>query len=994
MESFIIRKLIETTETYGSKVAIVDYPAAAYGGTANCRQPRTTTYDQLWRNARKVAACILDSGIAPQSFVTIELPQSMEFLAAQLGVWLAHCVAVPVGVNFPEERKTYIREHCDSALHIDYNKVQDMFCSEKLADVSIPDESEDALLIYTSGSTGNPKGILHDHRSLMNPIEVSLQLVIPTPEDRYASYVPSYFIVELSYMVIIFGTELHIIPMEVAKDTNALADYHRDHAITMAFVSATVIPVYTCKSNTLKIVYTGSDRVVCREKPPFRLINAYGLTETAGGIIFAEITDVTDNAPIGLPVKGIEFALLDDDLQPVAQGEEGEICLKGHFAKCYFKDEEMTRELYRGGWLHTRDLGRLTPDGLIQFVNRKDWMVKVNGHRVEPGEVEAAMRKAHGVKKAVVKGFPGSQGSQYLVGYYTLEEERGEWSVESGKRMEETIRALLERLLPHYMVPTFFVQLDAFPLNANGKVDRKSLMPPASESLQEDYVAPTNETEALLCQAFAKVLQLPRVGINDDFIQLGGDSIKMMSVQQFCAASDNDVLRTISARQIYQGRTPKGIATLLEKTIKYEKALLDDYPLSGIQNSYLQLCLQHVGQPVFNVSNLLALHGETDMQRLASAIEKVVSSHAGLHARLFENAEGEVRQKVVREPFSLRVEHLSEKAFEAEKLQLVQPFRLLIPHETGDRLFRFRLFETEGGKYLFYDIHHVIYDGASQTILFRDIEQAYHGMTTETEDWTLFEMAAEEQHIRQTEALQLARSWYRSTFANAIPLWRPDTAPDASPKLTSLMTTLDVPVEKSEAACASAGVTMNALTTAAFAFMLGQYAHTKDVVFASAYNAREDSRVRNTVGLFARPLFVRICWTADTRTKDFLQGMRRTLLECMDNSIYSYAEMQADIPMSPGYLFIYQGDLAGEPVIGGHPTTALTIAEKQAASAIEAHLFLDRANSCLKMKMLYKQAFYTEDDIKRMVAYYQSVLKGLMTTEHLYDITRWNHNQQ
>jgi hypothetical protein len=376
------------------------------------------------------------------------------------------------------------------------------------------------------------------------------------------------------------------------------------------------------------------------------------------------------------------------------------------------------------------------------------------------------------------------------------------------------------------------------------------------------------------------------------------------------------------------------------------------------------------------------------MQRLAQAIGKVVAVHAGLHARLFVNTKGEARQKYAPEPYTVSVERMTESAFEAEEQHLVQPFRLLAndPRHLGDRLFRFRLFETEKGKYMFYDIHHIIYDGASQTILFSDIERAYQGKTIEPEDWTLFEMAAEEQTVRQTEALQQARTWYRATFADATPLYRPDTAPDASPKLASLTTTLDVPSDAIKEACRSAGVTMNALTTAAFALLLGRQACSNDVVFASAYNAREDSRVRHTVGLFARPLFIRSRWTAHTLTKDFLQHMRNHLLECMENSIYSYAEMQADNPLSPGYLFIYQGHLTGEPVIGGHPTKAVAIAEKQAISAIEVHLFLDEAEKCLKMKMIYKQAFYTEDHIKSMVTEYQNALKGIMTTVHLSDI--------
>ena len=911
MESFIIRQLIETTERYGSKVAVVDYPAAADGGTADCRQPRTTTFDQLWRNARKVAACILDAGIAPQSFVTIELPQSMEFLAAQLGVWLAHCVAVPVGVNFPDERKTYIREHCDSVLHINDQMLQDILSSEKLADVSVPEESEDALLIYTSGSTGNPKGILHDHRSLENHNEIFLQVTPTTPEDRFAAYAPSYFIAELFYLVLIFGTELHIVPMEVAKDINALSDYHRDHSITMAFVSATAIPFYHCESESLHVIITCSDRVVCLKKPSYHLINVYGLTETAGGVICTEIKDVTDNAPIGLPLKGFECALLDDDLQPVAQGEEGEICLKGHFAKCYFKDEEMTRELYRGGWLHTRDLGRLTPDGLIQFVNRKDWMVKVNGHRVEPGEVEAAMRKAHGVKKAVVKGFPGSQGSQYLVGYYTLEEERGEWSVESGKRMEETIRALLERLLPHYMVPTFFVQLDAFPLNANGKVDRKSLMPPASESLQEDYVAPTNETEALLCQAFAKVLQLPRVGINDDFIQLGGDSIKMMSVQNECPA-----LR-LSSKMVYQYRTPRRIAEALleERGEKIEErggAVAQDYPLNDVQQVFYGLCkTAPSGEPLFNSPALYKLGDGVDLQRMSRAIDTVVAAHPSMMMKIVEKGE-EGMPRIVYDKdyrFATAIETLSDEDFDALLPTLVQPFPL-----TGAPLLRIRLYQTATRKYLFYDFHHLVFDGVSLQVFHDEINKAYAGEEIPVEEATIYELNAEEEQAVQTEAYEEAKEWFAHEFADGpketFPI--PDLTPlPAPPTFGHIYRRLDIPShEQLETVCRTKGVTLNVLFMAAGALVIGNCNNTCDVLLSASYHARTELRLQRTFGFLAKPRLMRFRWQQGEAIDDYLQRTKEHIMGNMARDVYPITHQMAHLGLSNNMvLFMYEGGL-------------------------------------------------------------------------------------
>lgn len=480
MKSLLVKRFLEAVGQFGSKVAVVE------GGE------RRTTYVEMLSYAHRVVAYIQARKIASQSFITIELPASVDFLAVEMGVWIAGCVAVPIGVAFPEERKAYIRRHCDAALNIDVSLLNDInACRHQTVNPEIPDELDNALLVYTSGSTGTPKGILHDHKSIaVNGVRM-FDTYSLTPDDRFAGGIPPYFIAAIYYWKLIEGTEVHIVEADITKDIVKLAQYHRDNGITIAFVSATVFPIYKCIAPTMRVIITGSDRVICREKPSYRVENTYGLSETVGPVVHTQVSEPTENAPIGLPIPGVSFAILDDDLNPVPQGQEGEICLKGYFCKCYFKNDEQTKELYRGGWLHTKDLGRVLPDGRIQFVNRKDWMVKVNGQRVEPGEVEAAMCSIAGVQRAVVKGFAGGNGSQYLVGYYTTESG-------AAPMTEAEFRAVLGRKLPSYMVPTRMVHLDAFPLNNNGKINRLVLEAPERTMSEAEYVEPRNEVEAAL----------------------------------------------------------------------------------------------------------------------------------------------------------------------------------------------------------------------------------------------------------------------------------------------------------------------------------------------------------------------------------------------------------------------------------------------------------------------------------------------------------------
>ena len=964
VKSQIVNRFIEAVKAYGPKSAVVDWPD---GGSE-----RRTTFDTLMQRARQVAAFIHDKGIAPQSFITLELPAGMEFLAGEMGVWMARCVAVPVGTTFPEERKAFIRQHCEAVVNIDeelMGTMGTMGTMGVMGKMEIPDETDNALLVYTSGSTGTPKGILHDHRSLaVNGLRM-FDTYSLTPDDRFAGGIPPYFIAAIYYWKLLLGTEVHFVPTDINKDIVRMAQYHRDHGITIAFVSASVFPMYRCEAPTIRVIITGSDRVICRQRPTYRVENTYGLSETVGPIVHTRVDEPTENAPIGLPIPGVEVALLDDDLRPVPQGEDGEICLKGYFCKGYFKDEERTLQLYRGGWLHTNDLGRLLPDGRIQFVNRKDWMVKVNGQRVEPGEVEATICGIEGISRAVVKGFLNpSSGSQYLVGYYTVKSE--EIKVKS-----EEVRKVLEQKLPSYMVPSFLVPMERFPLNANGKIDRKSLQAPERSELAAEYAAPRNEVESALCDIMAQVMELPRVGIDDDFRQLGGDSIQMMTMQQMCADSDIKELHAISTAIIYQGATPRRMAEMLSQVQPKVKPVMDDYPLNEMQKGYFFSCLENSGQPVANIPSLYRIPEQVDIERLKEAIEKTVGSHETFHTRLFMTDNDEPRQKIVKDTFNLTTEHLSNTEFEAERERLIQSYKIF-----GERLFRIRLFEVEGMYYLYIDVNHIVFDGTSRQILYRDIDRAYRHLPIEEEDWTLGQMAAEESDLRKGEAFTEARDWFLRTFDKE-KLVRPLTSADDGAKPVSKTYDLDLSYSEVERFCQREGVTMNVITMAAYMLLLGSYADTQDVTILTAFNARDDMRTRNTIGYLASNPLVRGQWTASMARTAFLHQIRQSLFDAMGHNIFKFSDVMNEWDIMPAYQFICQGDLTGDMTVGGNAFEELPFERTFFPFCLEVQLFYSKASDNFNVVAMLSNQLHDEGWLQRWTERYTACLRGLMTAK-------------
>ena len=956
MQSQLVTRFIEAVKVFGPKSAVVDWPDG--------KTERSTSFDTLMLRARQVATFIKTEGITPQSFVTLELPAGMEFLAAEMGVWMARCVAVPIGTTFPEERKSYIRNHCDAVLNIDQALMDRIGSIDLMDETGMPDETDNALLVYTSGSTGTPKGILHDHRSLaVNGLRMYDTYHL-SPDDRFAGGIPPYFIAAIYYWKLILGTEVHFVPTEINKDIVRMAQYHRDHGITIAFVSATVFPLYRCIAPSIRVIITGSDRVICREKPTYRVENTYGLSETVGPVVHTQVCEPTENAPIGLPIPGVEFALLDDELRPVPQGTDGEICLKGYFCKGYFKDEERTQQLYRGGWLHTNDLGRLLPDGRIQFVNRKDWMVKVNGQRVEPGEVEAAMCAIEGISRAVVKGFLNKEsGSQYLVGYYTPANQVG----------EAEVRSVLEQKLPSYMVPSFFVPMEQFPLNANGKIDRKSLQAPERKTLNSEYVAPRNEVETALCDIMARVMNLPRVGIDDNFRELGGDSIQMMTLQQMCADSTVELLHNISTAIIYQGATPRKMAEMLGQAQPKARPQMDDYPLNEMQKGYFFACMENPSQPVGNIPSLYRIPEQVDIERLKEAIEKTVNSHETFHTRLFMTDSGEPRQKIVKNTFNLTTEHLSKAEFEVERERLIQPYSIF-----DERLFRIRMFEVEGTHYLYIDVNHIIFDGTSRQILYRDIDRSYRHLPIEEEDWTLGQMAAEECDLRKGETFTEARDWFLRTFDKE-KLVRPLPPMQDGARPESKTFSLDISYSEVEQFCQREGVTINVITMAAYMLLLGSYADTQDVTILTAYNARDDIRTRNTIGYLATNPLVRGQWTPAMPRTEFLLQIRQNLLDAMGHSIFKFSDVFVEWGIMATYQFICQGDLTGDMNVGGNEFEEMPFERTFFPFSLEVQLFYSKKTDNFNVVAMLNNQLHGKDWLQRCAERFTACLRGLMT---------------
>ena len=963
---FILR-LLDSFKTNEDKIAVVDQNGQ-----------RQTTYKELFMMACRVAGYIRANGIPKQSRIGICLPNCMEYVAAELGIWLTDNVIVPMGDSYPQERINYIIGHSEASLLIDQESFISIAKEEPIEIYQLPKENDMMALYYTSGSTGYPKGVIHTYHTFdfSQYILDTLQKVDPL----IMGMTLSMFFVVSEYMLatLCVGGKVVIVPPSIIKDISKLEAFYLRYHITYAFFTPSILRFFKKPSSDLKLVMVASERVSGIAPDGYRLINIYGQTETGEGCFKFDIDRAYENTPIGKPTMDhLEYRILQDDLQEVAQGEEGELCLRGRLSPGYYKDAQRTKELWRGGWLHTGDIVRELPDGNIIYVNRKDWMMKINGQRVEPGEVEAVMKQIDGIENAIVKGFT-TKNRQYLCAYY----------IASENISEDTIREYLLSKLPAYMVPAYLVRMDNFPLLPNGKTDRKSLHAPIVQAdgiAQSAYTEPTNNVERQLCDAFEKALYVDRIGIDDDFFELGGDSIRVMEVQTLCPEL------ALSSQMIYANRTPRRIADACSHTeyVNFERQ--NDYPLSQSQLGIYAECMSRKGEVAYNNGMLFQLNPAVDTDRLAKACEIVVEAHPYIKTRLFVDSQGNPRQlRNDSEIYHQNVETFTQQEFEKLKSKLILPFDLL-----NDRLFRIRILKTKEAQYLFIDFHHIIFDGISYNILLQDLKDAYEQLHVEREDFSGYEIALEEESLRQTETYTSAKKWYKEQFESLKVSSLPIPEIQES-KIAYGQELLELSFDYNQLlkACDYYEVTPNVLTTTVFGYMLGVNTYAQESLFATIFSGRQDLKTQRSIAMLVKTLPVYTKWDENTTVQDLLQTTKQQLLGSMSNCLFSFADVKSmNNAINSHILFAYQDDLKR---CDSELFTYQPLMENETGENLTFEVL--RSSSKLILHAEYHSNEYTQSFIQRLMHCYNTILGNFLNikseAKHLCELPILTDDEQ
>jgi amino acid adenylation domain-containing protein len=534
-----------------------DAPAVSLGET-------TLTYAGLNTRANNLAHRLIELGIGPGMPVAVCMSRNLDLIVALIGILKAGGAYVPMDPSYPRERLAFMLEDTNASVLIAEKAIAEVLPDHRARTILMDKESDDlagergdnpsrdagpgdlAYIIYTSGSTGLPKGVCVRHESVLNLFADFDRRRPISPGERCSLWTSVSFDVSVYeiFTPLIAGGTLFIASDAVRFDSAAFVEWLSANRIASAYVPPLMLEDLRAWIEKHRGVLSLGRLLVgvepIREKllaammemvPGLVIINGYGPTEaTICATLFTVRPDSARdrNTPIGKPVQNTRVLLLDSAMRPVPVGVPGEIHIGGRgLAREYFKRPDLTAERFvhdpfagaPGARLYkTGDMAKYLADGCIEFIGRVDYQVKVRGFRVEPGEIEFALRQHPSVKDAVVLAKGDRTGVKRLVAYL----------VPAGAAAGTSeLRAFLKEKLPEYMVPTAFVTMEAFPLTANGKLDRAALPEPeiTRADIRSRFVAPRNEIEHQLALIWEKVIGIEPIGVTDSFFDLGGHSL-------------------------------------------------------------------------------------------------------------------------------------------------------------------------------------------------------------------------------------------------------------------------------------------------------------------------------------------------------------------------------------------------------------------------------------------------------------------------------------
>jgi amino acid adenylation domain-containing protein len=1007
-------------------------------------EDQTLTYQELNARSNALANCLIkEYKVSKISKVAVLLERSVESVVSMVAAIKSGACYLSIDPNYPTDRVAYLikdsaadviisteqlsRKHGLTAYQIlDLGKTN-LGNYETSNPSQWIDLAEACFIIFTSGSTGIPKAVVQTHRTMSNLVQWDVNHSGLDRDLKNLQYVSFNFDVHVHdcWAVLCGGGILYLTPESIRLDFLALWAFIKDQGIQVLSFAFSTFRQLMEQNKHLNLSVPELKHLICsgeqlvinptlqkffEANPQVWLHNHYGPCETlftTYSITKSELgINVDSKILIGRPGPNVQIYILDASRNLVAQGIEGEIYIGGDGMSIgYLNKEELTaqkfiespftkgKRLYKSG-----DLGKWTEDGQIQCTGRIDDQVKIRGHRIELGEIEHALGQHKEIKQAVVLAKMNESGEKELVAYIT-----------ANKALNATLlRSYLNGILPDYMLPTYYVQLEELPLTTNGKLNKRALPSPEGLGLSSgvEYVGPRNELEEKLVKIWEEVLQRENIGVLDDFFVLGGHSIKAVRLSN---EYQKNLAVKLSLEELFKHKSIASHATLIVSSIREEFIHIKqipsqlNYALSDAQRRLWIVSQSEKASIAYNMPGTFSLAGDIDINSFRKAIDATIDRHESLRTVFKGDESGEIRQWVLdRKDLGFKIEYKDfgqhqngyDNAAAFINEDSFKPFDL-----KNGPLLRASLLKVKEDKYVFYfNMHHIISDGWSMEVLTRDVLTYYDAFTENRKP----ELSPLKIQYRDYSAWQLGQL-NEESFKEHKAFWLK--------KLSGELPLLDLPgakqrpkVKTNNGRCLQAYINANVTgklreysevnggslyigLLAGWNVLMYHYTNQRDIIIGSSVASRNHPDLEGQIGFYSNTLALRNHIEPDESFQKFFRSLTDTTLKSFNHQMYPFIRLVEDLNLrsDPGRNVIFDvmlflqnnGEKVNKQELKQEEIDAITDRGYR-ASKFDINVAIQEINDCVSLDVTFNPDVYDRDMVEGLIKHYKQLLNALL----------------
>jgi amino acid adenylation domain-containing protein len=986
-----------------------------------------SSYRELNEKTNQLAHLLKEKGVQADTIVGIMMERSIEMTAGILGILKAGGAYLPIDPDYPQERIDYMLSDSRSKIlltnhekNFDYQLYSPLERgAPKGRGVSKPAENL-AYIIYTSGTTGKPKGALIRHRNVVRLMTNNRFLFDFHSHDVWTMFHSLCFDFSVweMYGALLYGGQLVIIPKMAARDIGKFLEVLKKKQVTVLNQTPTVFynlidEELKCPDRRLNLrcVIFGGESLKpgklnkWKEKyPGTQLINMYGITETTVHVTFKAIqdSDIELNiSNIGKPIPTLTVVVMDRNLRLLPAGVPGELCVGGDgVGRGYLNRPGLTTEkfipnpykpgdiLYRSG-----DLVKFSENGELEYLGRLDHQVKIRGFRIESGEIESQLLRHPAVKDAVVLAREDTRGDKHLCAYIV--------GIDTGEKTpgsDEFVSYLL-RALPDYMIPAYFVPMKKLPLTSNGKIDRKALPEPEANT-GDSYTAPRNKIEMKLAELFSKLLgiQTEKIGIHTHFFRAGGHSLK---AAQLTAKIHNAFQVIVPIIEIFQHPTIRELAEYIsqsneEEYIPVEAAEKKEYyALSSIQKRLFLVQQMEGIETAYNLAELFIVEGQLNPRQLEQAFQLLIQRHESLRTS-FHIVDDQPVQRIRKEvefkieyyeegtrglaPLPIPEAHGSQPAADIIS-SFIRPFDL-----SRAPLLRVGLSQLAESKYLLLvDIHHIVSDGTSQAILYRDLFALYENRELPHLGIQYKDFSQWQRSKKRKKAIEKQGKYWQQRIGEKLPnsdiftdFPRPPMQSFAGDRIGFALK--EEMAQKINRLAEETGATLYMVLLAVYSILLSKYTGQEDIIVGTPAAGREHQDVENLIGVFINALPMRNYPKKELTFAQFLEQVKENTLNAFENQGYPFdyllesLNIKVDINRNP--IFDVELVLLNmEPQkLTAKDLTFTSYDYEMNVTQVDMALYGIESEKRIEFNLFYSTSLFKRSTMERFINYFKEIL--------------------